>query len=208
MARATPALATSWSIDHKISELKGTVTIYLSSKTLGPGPMTGASERYTYKSSVTGLTSSNQSVLTAQTYTDTYSGGKKSVVLNATKPGKSTVRYRYGGKKRTAKVVVKRYVNPVKAFSIGGKNYKSEFASSQYSWFDQGFLGKTVKVKAASGWRVKALYVYTWDSTNRNGSLKKIKNGAKIPKQNVLDVTAVMQNKKSKGTICLSFGTM
>lgn len=87
-----------------------------------------------------------------------------SISLTAKKAGTSTVSYKIGSKTYKTKLTVKNYVNPVKSLTVSGisGNLASKFKS--YSWANAKIASSksngTVKVTAASGWKITSVDLY------------------------------------------------
>lgn len=184
MAAMIPAVAHAGVMPQmepqSISKLKGTVT-------LANGNFYG----YTFaKGKLTDVKSSNEKVV-APLLNDT------TLYLSPMKAGKATVSYKYKGKTRKVKIVVKKYVNPIKTLKLGNKNYAKLFKKSIYGRAAyKNYVGKRIKVVPATGWKLKSL---------RYAKTKKLKNGGKIPAaavntypegQSTLLIFLTMQNKK------------
>ncbi|MBR3327748.1 MAG: hypothetical protein IKG22_10560 [Atopobiaceae bacterium] len=109
------------------------------------------------------------------------------------KPGRTTVTFKYLGKKRTINVVVKKYVNALQAIKLGKTSIRGRFKTSSYTKAAKLLKknrGKKFTVKAKKGWRV---------CFKAPGYLD-LKNGSKIPKD-ATTITVVLQNTKDKGAI-------
>jgi hypothetical protein len=105
----------------KLSTLTDTLTMYIGDTKgtvpTGAGVATGPSGvrnvwlAYTAKEgTVTNVNTTNYKVALAYAYP---SEGKDHLWINAYKPGKTTLTFNYGKKKRTVKIVVKKYTNPI-----------------------------------------------------------------------------------------------
>jgi hypothetical protein len=196
----------------KLSTLTDTFTMYIGdtkgSVPTGAGVATGPSGirnvwfAYTAKEgTIKNVNTTNYKVALAYAYP---SEGKDHLWINAYKPGKTTLTFNYGKKKRTVKIVVKKYTNPIKKLTIGTKNYTSKLAKDARI---RGALckskGQKVVVKPAAGWTVKAIYACKVDlARDMVSNWKTIANGSKVPtKCNSVEV--VMQNKATGGLLRL-----
>ena len=114
--------------------------------------------------------------------------------VEAKKPGKTTLTYKFKGKKHKVKIRIYKYRNPVASFKVGGKQYKSRYNKKQIIDFGTKRItlpaGK-VKVVPAKNWKLKTID-FTWA-----GAGKTIKNGGKMPK-NAEYMTVTLRNKKTK----------
>lgn len=172
-----------------ITKLKGTVTMYT------PGTVGNNSfffYRFTHKAGqLKNVKSSNENALFV------WGTEGNRTLLYTDKPGKSTVTYTYKGKKYKAKVVVKKYQNPVKSVTIGKKTYSKPFKSFwEYSVKRKALNGKTIKVTPAKGWKVVSIS-YTY---RKNGKFKKVSNGGKLTNMSKYpSVVITMMNKQTGG---------
>lgn len=172
-AAFAPRLAFARSI-RKLDDLKGTVTLHLGDK-----DKTRMMNSVVYSlegKKITSVTSSNKKVAYI-------SGGKNvfgSVGLVARKPGTATIRYTYKGVRHKVRVVVKAYENPMKKFTIGGKNVTSIFKNggTAISSTYKKYRGKRIKITPKKGWKVKDMVV------RMDGNETRLKNGGKLPKKN------------------------
>ena len=103
------------------------------------------------------------------------------LTLCVKKPGTATVTYRLKGKQYTAKIVARKYSNPLKSLKIGGKEYASKFKGSVSANVNSEKLFGKVKVKPASGWKLKAIQL------SAGGPFKKVPNGGTIKKRKYSD---------------------
>ena len=141
------------------------------------------------KKKVTNVKSSNPKVASV-----TFKGNNF-FSIHAKKAGKTKITYKIGGRSHKATIIVKKYANPFKAISVGGKSclkgFKRECVSSTKSLDYYGHITGKVKVVPAKNWKVKAINAY-------NGATPtKIKNGAKVP-EGTSTVQVMMVNKKTK----------
>jgi hypothetical protein len=196
----------------KLSTLTDTLTMYIGDTKgtvpTGAGVATGPSGvrnvwlAYTAKEgTVTNVNTTNYKVALAYAYP---SGGKDTLWINAYKPGKTTLTFNHGKKKRTVKIVVKKYTSPIKKLTIGTKNYTSKLAKDARI---RGALckskGQKVVVKPAAGWTVKAIYACKVDlARDTVSNWKTIANGSKVP-STCNSVEIVMQNKTTGGLLRL-----
>lgn len=98
-------------------------------------------------------------------------GGFMSIYVK--KPGTAKLTFTYRGKKRTAKIKVIEYSNPIKALAIGGKKVKVGPLKKKSKLMFKGKLAKkTISVKAKGNWKVVSIYDTHAD--------KWIKNNAKL----------------------------
>ena len=119
------------------------------------------------------------------------SGG--AIYLYPEKPGKTTLTYKWKGKKHKVKIVFHKWTNPVSSFTIGGKQYAGKLAKKDwYSWGKSYIHGK-VKVTAKKGWKIKSIM-----RIKQNLMEHKVKNGSTVKKsQKAGCVSVSMVNKKS-----------
>lgn len=113
------------------------------------------------------LKTSNKSVVSIKQakQKDTYLGKYcYYLYLKAQKPGTATVSVKLKGKTYTTKVIVKKYVNPVKSVKIGSTSvFGSKFNSSSVVNLSYGkFAGKKLKttVVLKKGWKLDKYYYY------------------------------------------------
>lgn len=161
-------------------------TVYLSGKT-GSSYVNISVSGLTSKQSIakSSVKSSKTSVLaldsitngSSSSKTQYWNGGKTNssssryvnINLMAKKAGTSTVSYKVGSKTYKTKVTVKSYVNPIKTLKISGvKNGSSTNLASKFKTSNRnnGKLSSsssngTVKVTAASGWKITYIDVYS-----------------------------------------------
>ena len=133
--------------------------------------------------------SSNKKVATVKV--KTYDNGMTSLLVTKKKAGTTKITYKLDGKKKTVKLKVVKWKNPVKTFKVGSKNYASKFKKSAGSHAASSVAGKTVKVEAASGWKVKRIVAYT------NNGVKIVRNGKKTP-ADTGQVVVALKNTKTK----------
>ena len=193
---ATPAQAVSVGRRRNVSELKGTVAVYLRAKNpeTANGWGAGWQSFYFKKGEVKNLKSSKTSVLDAHLYES-----EGQMVFTGNKPGTAKVTFKYNGKKRTVKVVVKRYVNAFKRLTIGGKSYKKGFNSLYDSTVSfKKLRGKKISVAPAKGWKLVNI---VFASGSHGDKLAAIRNNAKVPKKASYVIYITLQNKSNKGTI-------
>lgn len=120
-------------------------------------------------------------------------GSVKYLVVVPHKAGTTKLSFTYNGKKYTTTYTVMDWKNPVKKFTIGKTNIASKFKQSSsfaYNSSKRTFLGKKVSVSPASGWKVVSI------EANTGKALKKIKNGATIPKS-AYSVVVTLQHTKT-----------
>ena len=187
-----------------LKDCKGTITLFLNGQ-----PKNSYSYDMPYAcekpDELKKIKSSNPKVVEAKAYTYWNQGG---LALTAMKPGTSKVSYTYKGKRRTFKVVVKKYPSPIKQLKVGGKNltnklkhvnsysFPSAIRNGQYTTYD--LTGKTISVKAKKGWKISCIYAFPQKHFLADSHLnyKRIKNGSKLPK--CYDVYVELQNTKTK----------
>ena len=122
--------------------------------------------------------------------------------LSFKKPGKTTLSYKWKGKKHKVRITVKKYHNPLKSLKIGSKQYKGKFdkyATNVFWTYESGgsadsYLKGKIKVKPKKNWKVKSIKYLKWNSEG----LGKVKSGGKIPKSEGVIITCY--NKKTKVT--------
>lgn len=177
-------------VREDVATLSGTVTMYLPSK----GSQTDA-RVYTYKNGkLKGLASGNNKIVSCSA-----SGGL--ITLTALKQGATTVTYTYQGKKRSAKLVVGKYVCPVAKLTVGSSNITSKFSSAMaYDTSIAKLRGQKIQVLAKKGWTLVGIYAAT------KSVEKKVANGGTIPKDTNADITITLQNKSTKGYVHLLIG--
>lgn len=120
-------------------------------------------------------------------------GEINNLVVIPLKAGKTKLSFTYNGKKYTTTYTVMDWKNPVKKFTIGKTNIASKFKQSSsfaYNSSKRTFFGKKVSVSPASGWKVVSI------EANTGKALKKIKNGATIPKS-AYSVVVTLQHTKT-----------
>lgn len=114
------------------------------------------------------------------------------------KAGTTKITYYYKGKKHTATFKVQKYVNPIKSFKLGSKEYKKCFNAKNLfmnprvgypTTLSTGKIQGKLKITPASGWKINRIY-YGSEQTN---NVERIKNGATVSK----NFTVEMKNKKT-----------
>ena len=125
------------------------------------------------------------------------------------KTGTTKISYVHAGKKHTVKYIVKKYVNPIKSLTVGGKNYASCFAASKLKGSATGafqaatnasaFTGK-LKVTPKAGWKVTGIYRST------SSGMAKVKNGSTVKKETFLQIE--LKNKKTGQVESFMFSAM
>lgn len=143
--------------------------------------------RYKTDDEPTNVSSSNPKVCTADP-------GYGCLSLSYDKVGKTTVSYTWKGKRHKVKFVVHKWTNPVKSFTVGGRQYSSKYKSSNVVKANSKFLTGKVKVKAAKGWKVTSIV-----GVKGNYGEKKIKSGKTNLKKSdkVRGITVRVKNKAS-----------
>lgn len=101
-----------------------------------------------------------------------YSGSYKNADLSFTskKTGTSTISYKIGSKTYKTKVIVKKYVNPLKSINLFGiKNGKTtnlagllKSANNASVKLNATKKKQTIKAAAASGWKIRSLSLYDY----------------------------------------------
>lgn len=171
--------------------------------------------------------SSNNDILQIRSSTKTLGkDGKFSwISFIAKKPGTSTISFKMDGKRYKTKIIIKKYVNPVKSVSITGiKNgNKTELASLTDGSISSPKieLKKTVKnpklkITAANGWKLNSIFYF--DAAYKDQSSKyykkpvakatvKIFNKIKALKKNTggYYIQLNFVNTKNKATVSLSY---
>lgn len=131
-------------------------------------------------------------------------GKEQYLMYTPKKAGKTTVSFKYAGKKLSTTIYVEEWENPCKKFLVGTKDYKKTFdKSGQYNQSAKKNEKKKIKVEAAKGW--KLLGIYRLDNHGR----KKVKNNSKIllsTAETGTGVGVIFQNKKTKKKELLYFG--
>lgn len=115
--------------------------------------------------------------------------GKATITFKAKEPnaGDET----YVAKKITINSI--KYLNVVKTFKIGKKNFKTKFKKEGYYWQKKKISGK-LNVKVKKGWKIKGM----WYGNYSTGKEKKVKNGKKITlKKNTYVSIWVKKNGKN-----------
>jgi membrane carboxypeptidase/penicillin-binding protein len=180
--------------ETKLSALKGTVTVYMEN-------VYGGTRSYVYKcgtAKVTKVKSSNKNVATLEKLPAEAS--PNSVIIRGYKPGKATLSFAVNGKKRTVKVLVKKYTPPVKSLKIGGKEIKGSLKNGTFFVSPTSVSGKVIAVKPQSGWKVKSIYggyINTKDKFQRY-TYAKVKNGTKLTKK-MTCCYVTLENTATKG---------
>lgn len=191
-----------------LKTFKGTTTIY----EMVPYAFTSGS--------VKGLKTSNSKVVKARVeyghYDERTMTSKNVVLLTPGKAGKATVSFSIGSKRYKMKVVVKKRAIAAKQVKIAMFNWKKggksinigagEYVSpnkvlsgkARGAWCWTSEYSRVLKVKPASGWKVKRIDFVNWD-----GSLR-LKNGGKVPKGDGYynfdgTIFITMQNKSNGG---------
>lgn len=121
----------------------------------------------------------------------------KGVLIKVKKPGKAKITYNRGGKK-TINLVVVKYVNPVKSFTVGKTQLASRFDIKAMEEVGNGtrtasapvdkFTGK-LKITPKAGWKVVSIYYYG------SKGQKTIKNNTKV--SNLTSIVFEMKNTKT-----------
>lgn len=155
---------------------------------------------------ITKAKSSNKGVATVkvtkyppQKYGSYTQPGYYTLSVTLKKTGTTKISYTYKGKKHTATFKVRKYVNPMKSFKLGSKEYKNCFDAKKIfinprvgyitTLTTNSIKGK-LKVTPASGWKVNKIY---YGSPQVPSSVKKISNGATVKQQ----FTIEMKNKST-----------
>ena len=148
---------------------------------------------------LTSAKSSNKKVATIKAMKA--DGGYTYLLLTMKKAGTTKITYKLAGKKKTVTLKVVKWKKPVKSFKIGSTNYASKYKKSSFFQTKTDIGGQTVKVKAARGWKVKKISYYAGGD-----SLKKIKNGKKLPSGTTY-VCVDLKNKKTNAveTVALDY---
>lgn len=119
-----------------------------------------------------------------------------------------TLTMKYGSieKVHTMKVVVRKYVNPVKNFKVGSVQYKNKFKvyRTYYAKVPKKSKQVTVKVDPKKGYKVISIYYY-YNKGNRS-VMKKLKNGQrfKLRKASGGQISVELKNKKTGEVECLT----
>lgn len=209
------------------------VTVYQSDKS-NQSSVTFSISGLTSKQSIakSSVKSSNKTVAEPtylDHYTNTYkteyfngqkatSGSYKTANLSfmSKKSGTSTISYKIGSKTYKTKITVKKYVNPVKSISLFGiKNGKSTnlaglLKSANNTSVKLGATKKnqTIKVTAASGWKIQTLSFYNYKtgaSYNYNSQNNPVTSASlyvgTVTKGRNYGVDITFINTSTKGTI-------
>ena len=120
------------------------------------------------------------------------------ILITKKKAGTTKITYKLAGKTKTVTFKVCKWQNPVKTLKIGSKNYASKFKKSASAGTTIDLGGKTVKVKAASGWKVQKILAIT-----DTGSVKTVKNFKKLPTTTYF-VQVKLKNKNTKAVETVS----
>ena len=174
---------------YSMKEFKGTFTVYQSTDDNWFN-VTGSKK-------FSALKSSKKSVAKVE------KDGSKKLMVTVKKPGTTKISFKYGGKKKTVKMVVKKYTCPVKTFKIGSKNLTKKYKKTDLYDTTATYTGK-LKVKAKSGWKVGKIKVLRMG--DEDTGLTTIKSGSKIKDMDAY-IYVQMINKKTKGEIILQYGT-
>ena len=137
--------------------------------------------------------SSNTKVATVKV--KSFKNGKKTqTTLQVTKKatGKTKITYKLGGKKKTATLIVKKYQNPFKTFTVGSKNLTKKFAKARQVTVQSELSGK-ITVKANSGWKIAKIYVY--DKYEPGAAGKAVKSGYKLKGDETISYVAMKKGK-------------
>ena len=133
------------------------------------------------------LKSTNEKVIYPEVYDD------DTILLNVYKPGKATISCTYHGEEYSINYIVKKYVNPVKSFKIGKKEYAKKFKKRELCNLSVKTLKGKLKIVPAKNWKIKKINLNYIKSGNM--LTKKVKNGQKIKG---VEVWVTLKNKKTK----------
>ena len=101
------------------------------------------------------------------------------------------------------RVKLEKYVNPVKTFKIGKKNYASKLKKFDFVMVDKNKVKGKLKVKAAKGWKIVRIErLTTGDQTVR------IKNNKKVTLKRGKSIYVYCKNKKTGQLIQLILHNM
>lgn len=176
----------------KVTDLTGTITMYLSSN------LSYKKSECSYSCNpkkLSALSSSNtDAVFPVAKYSST------SLNLYALNAGTSRVKFTYAGKKYGVKVVVKKFENTVSKFTIGSTDLTSKLKKASYCGAKVSkFKNKKVTVKPAVGWKVVGVYAEKYKPSGVVYTV--VKNGSKLPNMSLDQLCLLMQNEKTKGYV-------
>ena len=139
------------------------------------------------------MSSSDSSILDIQNRGDV-------VYITLLKPGTTKVSYKWNGKVYTFTLIVYKYKNPFRSFTIGSKNYTAKFKSrTSYTASSASLKGK-VRIKLKSGWRLKSISAIGIFGGVR--CQKKLKNGTKLKSKNKVSYFHIdIENSNTKQTM-------
>ena len=144
---------------------------------------------YKHGKKVASVKSSNKKVATVKIV----DGGSYNFIhITKKKAGTTKITYKLAGKKKTVTFKVVKWENPVKTLKIGSKNYASGFnkVARVPALNDMG--SKTIKVKAANGWKLQTIRAIKGE-----GSVKTVKSGKKLPATTYM-LWVTLKNTKTK----------
>ena len=159
----------------------------------------GDTEAYgDYKSGkkATDAKSSNKQVATVKIVDG---GSYNFILVTKKKAGTTKITYKLAGKAKTVTFKVVKWKNPVKTFAVGSNDYASKFKKTASFSAASEPSGKTVKVKAASGWKVQKIRAYSG-----NGFVKAVASGKKLPDRTYM----VQVQLKSMATKAVEYVTV
>ena len=125
--------------------------------------------------------------------------GKTTIHLVATPVGSSEA------KTYDINVKVEKYVNPLKTFKIGKKNYAKKFKKDDFWMVDKKKVSGKLKLKAAKGWKIVSIQKQI-DSDLM--TVTKIKNNKKVTLKRGQSIYVNCKNKKSGQKLRIVFHNM
>lgn len=168
-----------------VKNLKGTVHV---SHWKGDWPIS-----YTAldKGKISNAKSSNKKVATVKAVkASKKTGGYPSLQITKKKAGTTKITFTYKGKKKSFKLKVHKYVNPMKSFKVGTKEYASFFKTAdtgskgQMTWDEKTgtYTVGVLRVVPKKGWKIKQIEVFNYTTYKS----KVVKNGYKLKKDESL----------------------
>ena len=138
-------------------------------------------------SAITNLKTSKKSV--AKISKDV-NGDTAVISIAPKKAGTTNVTYnvKYEGKtiKAKTKVILRKYVSPLKSFKIGSTNYTSKIKKTGHLRVDKALKGK-LSIKLKSGYKIHAISIYSWSGGSSPKTGKNNKT-VKVPKGKTLSI--------------------
>ena len=184
---SSPALAKD---DINIAKMKTTVTYSFIYYAASQDADMDVWQLYTKSGKVTNVKSSNKAVATAKA-----TKNKKKINLTLKKAGTTKLTFKCKGKSYNVKVVVAKYLKPVKSLKVGGTEYASSLQRRPLSTVP--LTSGKLSVQANSGWKFVSASYYS----NTTETVKKVANGKRVPKS--ADYLYVNMRHKKTGAIAI-----